>query len=361
MYEEMMANNPVDYTQLLDDLSGGYAPWLQTQSLAKMGQHGDNAARGGMVAHINADEAAMLKAMGGKGDVNPQTGLIEFDDGGGGDGGGDGGGGSDAGQGGSGSAAGGNGTDGGASGGGGSDGSPTQMPSQDVLAMQNGTFNPVATPTPAPAPAPAPDPGLTIDPPVDPTIAKMQRAQQDVNAAKGIRKDVFTPQWDNDVLDSIAQGQFKDASDFVGRAHARGQLSDIGFNSALGQLDQQNAKAHATLGNVGDQVRGNYQQQLDQLADHALQAAQSDAGEGHFDASTYQSQWDALMNDLSGRFRGEILNDTPNAGLFDPGALISFGADRQGLYNSNMPQFDFDNPAFVSHDDRHGLGTAGSF
>ena len=47
-----------------------------------------------ILAHINPEEAAMLKEHGGSGRINPYTGLPEFDDGGGdgGGGGGDGGG-----------------------------------------------------------------------------------------------------------------------------------------------------------------------------------------------------------------------------------------------------------------------------
>ena len=43
------------------------------QDLAQYGRNGDT-----MVAHINPQEAAMLKAMGGSGTINPTTGLPEF-------------------------------------------------------------------------------------------------------------------------------------------------------------------------------------------------------------------------------------------------------------------------------------------
>ena len=43
------------------------------KSLAKYGRHGDT-----MVAHINPQEAEMLKQMGGSGTINPHTGLPEY-------------------------------------------------------------------------------------------------------------------------------------------------------------------------------------------------------------------------------------------------------------------------------------------
>jgi len=43
------------------------------QELPKYGRYGDD-----VVAHISSDEAKMLKAMGGSGTINPQTGLPEF-------------------------------------------------------------------------------------------------------------------------------------------------------------------------------------------------------------------------------------------------------------------------------------------
>jgi hypothetical protein len=54
---------------------GGQAHGLKTlaKQLPKYGRHGDT-----MVAHINPQEAAMLKAMGGSGTINPTTGLPEF-------------------------------------------------------------------------------------------------------------------------------------------------------------------------------------------------------------------------------------------------------------------------------------------
>jgi enamine deaminase RidA (YjgF/YER057c/UK114 family) len=51
------------------------------RNLAALGSGRDN-----MLAHINPREAAMLMQMGGKGDMNPRTGLPQFDDGGGGGG-----------------------------------------------------------------------------------------------------------------------------------------------------------------------------------------------------------------------------------------------------------------------------------
>ena len=54
---------------------GGQAYGLKSlaQELPKYGRYGDD-----VVAHISSDEARMLKAMGGSGTINPQTGLPEF-------------------------------------------------------------------------------------------------------------------------------------------------------------------------------------------------------------------------------------------------------------------------------------------
>jgi hypothetical protein len=52
---------------MFDMLSGQY------KNLASKGRYGDT-----MLAHINPEEAALLKSMGGAGTINPQTGLREF-------------------------------------------------------------------------------------------------------------------------------------------------------------------------------------------------------------------------------------------------------------------------------------------
>ena len=46
------------------------------EKLQSLGRGGDT-----VLAHINPREAAMLKARGGRGSRNPETGLLEFDDG----------------------------------------------------------------------------------------------------------------------------------------------------------------------------------------------------------------------------------------------------------------------------------------
>jgi hypothetical protein len=54
---------------------GGQAYGLKSlaQELPKYGRDGDS-----IVAHINPQEAGILKALGGSGTINPQTGLPEF-------------------------------------------------------------------------------------------------------------------------------------------------------------------------------------------------------------------------------------------------------------------------------------------
>jgi hypothetical protein len=78
-------------------------PKIIAHALSHFGINGDT-----IVAHINEDEARLLKEHGGSGTRNPFTGLMQFDDGGGDGGGGDGGGGS-GGDGGDGGSAGGDG------------------------------------------------------------------------------------------------------------------------------------------------------------------------------------------------------------------------------------------------------------
>ena len=55
--------------------SGGQAHGIKSlaQELPKYGRHGDT-----IVAHINPEEAGILKALGGSGTINPVTGLPEF-------------------------------------------------------------------------------------------------------------------------------------------------------------------------------------------------------------------------------------------------------------------------------------------
>ena len=63
----------------------------ETAALREEARRVAEAGRGNdtVLAHINPLEAALLKKMGGSGTINPKTGLLEFDDGGGGGDGGE--------------------------------------------------------------------------------------------------------------------------------------------------------------------------------------------------------------------------------------------------------------------------------
>jgi hypothetical protein len=56
-------------------MATGGAIRKMAQDLQKKGNNGDT-----ILAHINPEEAKMLKAAGGSGTVNPKTGLLQFED-----------------------------------------------------------------------------------------------------------------------------------------------------------------------------------------------------------------------------------------------------------------------------------------
>jgi len=61
--------------EVLPNRKPATAPRRAAERLEDMGRNGDT-----ILAHINPEEAALLKAMGGAGSVNPHTGLLEFSD-----------------------------------------------------------------------------------------------------------------------------------------------------------------------------------------------------------------------------------------------------------------------------------------
>jgi hypothetical protein len=70
---------PQFVSNTLDKLKGNFMGWLTdfagspAQELAAQGRNGDT-----MLAHINPQEAQLLKSLGGSGTINPKTGLPEF-------------------------------------------------------------------------------------------------------------------------------------------------------------------------------------------------------------------------------------------------------------------------------------------
>ena len=63
----------VEYSTMKNQHMAEFINELKYGDIAKYGRHGDT-----MIAHINPNEAAMLKRMGGAGTINPMTGLPEF-------------------------------------------------------------------------------------------------------------------------------------------------------------------------------------------------------------------------------------------------------------------------------------------
>lgn len=265
------------------------------QALALLGQHGDNATKGGMVAHINPAEAAILKALGGKGDLNPRTGLFEFDGGGGGDGG-----------------------DGGGDGGGSAGSGSGTGPDGPNYQIDPNTGLPYGYIPPSAAPAAPPPPDY-------------------VTPARALHQQFFQPNDDQDIISSILGQQRSDATQQLMGARARGMLDDTGLNAGLQKLDDQLAIGKSNLDTIGGNLFNSEQNSLDQIVNSAVtDASDAQARNANFDLTPFQNKIDQGKSQFLGDLRGSILAQAPQ-NLTDVPTILSYAGQRQGAQNPNSP------------------------
>lgn len=142
----------------------------------------------------------------------------------------------------------------------------------------------------------------------------------------------------NDAVDRILNEAMRDTQQYLQRGHARGSLTDVGFNRANEQMQNQVAGARSTVGDAADSQRGVLRNALTEIADRARQGASGFQLGQRFDPGNYQQQIDDRLTRGTENFEGNLRNVIGDQELFDQQGLYRQGGIAQGVQNAGPNQ-----------------------
>lgn len=174
----------------------------------------------------------------------------------------------------------------------------------------------------------------------------------------GFEYNLFGNDIDDPILQSIYDAQRSDAQLVLDRAKARGQLNDVGYNRAVGDLNTQGLGGMATLQDLGGGVLTGYRQQLSDLRDQGLNRAGQASFSQPFNSQSIVDQLNSLSSDLSNRLEGDINKAVGGTTFFTPTVSIGKGGATQGTINPSKINYN-DNPllqAFLTDSGRRTYG-----
>ena len=152
-------------------------------------------------------------------------------------------------------------------------------------------------------------------------------------AGQGFAQNLFPDTADDAILEAILAEQFGPASDQLLRAFQRGNLNQVGFDTATDQLGSQNTAAQSRLQDLGGGVLTTNRNTLKDIAGQGFAGASAFELGGSFDPGNFQTRIDDTFGDLSGRLGGDIRNALGGEQLFDFESLLARGGISQGATN----------------------------
>lgn len=153
-------------------------------------------------------------------------------------------------------------------------------------------------------------------------------------AGPGFAEQLFPNTADDAILQAILQEQYDPALSQLQRAHQRGNLTDIGFETASNQLGGQREAALSRLQDLGGGVLSGYRNQLGDIAAEGFNRAGTFELGGTFDPLSYQGRINTTAADLTSRLPGDIRGALGSDQLFNIEDLITRGGIAQGAQNS---------------------------
>lgn len=138
---------------------------------------------------------------------------------------------------------------------------------------------------------------------------------------------------DDAILEAILLEQFTPANAQIQRAFDRGNLTQVGYNTALEQLDAQRTAGLARLQDVGGGVLTEGRNQLRDIVNLGLDRANTFELGQSFDPSSIQASLDAATTDFSNNLEGRIRSALGGEQLFNFEDIIARGGIAQGAQN----------------------------
>lgn len=195
--------------------------------------------------------------------------------------------------------------------------------------------------------------------------AKTNRYRSDLtNSLNEVAGEGFENVWfgdtaDDAVLNAILGQQKTDATTVLDRALKRGQLNDIGFNRAMGDIDTQYKAGLGKLQDIGGGILQGYRDRVGNERTNALSRIGGASFGQPYDVNPVLNQLNNLKSSLTGGLEADILGAIGGQKFFDTSTAIGSGGVAQGTTNPSKINFK-ENPLLASFDDKRSSSGTGS-
>ena len=157
---------------------------------------------------------------------------------------------------------------------------------------------------------------------------------------------------DDAFIEDILNSQYGTAETSLQRALDRGNLTDVGYQAALGELGNQRTASMGDLQTIGGGILSGYRDSIGSLADQGFASSQYSTLQNPFDLQGLESRiGEKTTNDLRSNVGGRQ--------FFDIGSLVNAGGAAQGAGNSASIATLMGNEA--DKQKQRGLGSQGVF
>jgi len=195
---------------------------------------------------------------------------------------------------------------------------------------------------------------------VNTTFRGFNRSLDDL-APSGFARGLFPDTADDEIINAIINEQFNPARTQVQFARDRGNLNDVGFESALEGLEASREAAGARLQDIGGGILTGFRGQLRDVADRGFSRANAFELGGSFDPTSIGKDINTLSSDLSGRLGGAVRNAVGGEQFFNLENLITRGGIAQGAQNPRSGLLDMFATRERERSAKRGLGEEGVF
>lgn len=168
----------------------------------------------------------------------------------------------------------------------------------------------------------------------------------------------FADTADDAILDAILGEQYGRAYDSLEAARARGQLSEGGFNSSKGLLDERKSGARSQLEDIGLGVLGGYRDELGGIGQQFSDSITNYKLGQNINLGDFDTNVNTRRGALTGRMAGDVRNAVGDTSLFDAENILARGASAAGVSNNPLRNAFFDE---LANDPTRTTGTTGVF
>lgn len=152
---------------------------------------------------------------------------------------------------------------------------------------------------------------------------------------------LFADTADDQYINQMLDQSYNDALQWITRASARGQLTDLGKQRAMSELGNQRTAANTRLQTIGGDILNTNRMELSDLMSNIGDQITNFRNTGQkFDLTSALSNLQNRSNTLTSNLQGSLLNAVDTNSLFTPQKAINRGGGAQGGIN----------PAFATGD-----------